>query len=354
MTLMDGTKTCEGIRGRFLETLGQPLPAESLLSMLEQLEQAHFLEGEGFEEYYNARQAEYRSAGARTTPQAVPLGVQGDPAEFFARVLGKADRLPLAGRVVGLIAPHLDYQRGEPCYAAAYAALPQPRAVDRVVILGTNHFGRSMSVVATTSDFTTPLGTSRTDRVFLERLEARCGNLREYELDHLREHSVELQVMWLQHIYGAESFEMVPLLCPDPCGPTGTAPLDGNGVDLREFATALRELIEGEERATLVVAGADLSHVGAAFGDERKLDGVFAEEVRQRDRRALDKLEINDPDAFLRCVSAKENITRICSGGCIFVLSSVLPRATGTVLRYHQAVDEPSQTCVTCAAVAFT
>jgi AmmeMemoRadiSam system protein B len=182
-------------------------------------------------------------------------------------------------------------------------------------------------------------------------LEERCGDLCAYELDHLREHSIELQVAWLQHLFGADSCTIVPFLCPDPSGPTGTAPADGEGVDLREFAEVLGELIAEDGRDTLLVAGADLSHVGAAFGDSRRLDDAFLDEIRTHDTRALDKLMDNDPGGWVACVAQDENPTRICSAGSIFVLATVLRDASCTLLQYHQAVDEPSQTCVTCAAV---
>jgi AmmeMemoRadiSam system protein B len=252
-----------------------------------------------------------------------------------------------------LVAPHLDYVRGEPCYVAAYGALRGRPAPTRVVILGTNHFGRSPSVVATVSSFSTPLGTTRPDVAFLEALEKQCGNLRTYELDHLREHSIELQVTWLQYLFGAGSFEIVPFLCPDPCGPTGTLPSDGQGVDLADFARMLGDLVAAKDGDTLIVAGADLTHVGAAFGDERELDDTFLEEVRQRDVSLLDSLSMSDPASFLRSAAQNGNATRVCSAGCVFVLATALPQTTGTLLRYHQAVDQPSQTCVTCAAIVF-
>lgn len=354
MVLMDGANTCEDIRRKFLASHGQALSAETLQRMLEHLERAHLLEGPGFEVYYLSCLKEYRSAGLRDMPHAAALGIADDSGDPFDEMLAEAEAVAPPATVLGVVAPHLDYTRGKPCYAAAYGILRKRPAPDRVVILGTNHFGQSMSVVATANDFVTPLGTTRIDVAFLERLEAQCGGLRACELDHLREHSIELQVVWLQYLFGPDSFEMVPFLCPDPCGPTGTESCKESGTDLGDFALALGELIRDDGRDTLIVAGADLSHVGPAFGDERPLDDAFLEEVRQRDKRALDKLAVNDPTAFLRCVGEEENATRICSAGCIFALSTTLPQATGTVLRYHQAADQVSQTCVTCAAVAFT
>ena len=72
------------------------------------------------------------------------------------------------------------------------------------------------------------------------------------------------------------------------------------------------------------------------------------------DRRALDHLEVRDGEGFLRSVAEQDNPTRVCSAGCIFVVATAMHDASASVLDYHQAVDTSSQTCVTCAAVAFT
>ncbi len=355
LALMDGSNSCAQIREAFLGLTGQVLSVETLRTMLEHLERAQFLEGPPFEAHYQSLLSRYRARGVRPMPQAGALGIDGVIGTPFAEMLLECQGVPpLSGTMVGAIAPHLDYPRGRPCYAAAYAALRQRRAPDRVVILGTNHFGRSSSVVATASPFETPLGVTRVDTTFLERLESRCGDLRTFELDHEREHSIELQVAWLQYLYGAAAFTIVPVLCPDPCGPTATAPHDGRGVELRTFALTLAELIDEDDVDTLLVAGADFSHVGANFGDDRPLDEPFLAETGRRDRRALDALQMGDAEAFRLAVAEDENPTRVCSAGCMFALATAVAPAEATVLGYHQAVDQPTQTCVTCAAVVYT
>jgi len=354
---MDGAHTCADICREFRASYGQPLSPDTLQTMVEQLEQAHLLEGSAFEEYYRARQTEYRQAGVRPMRGAVGLGLAADCGELFEGMLeevGPPASGSITGRVAGLVAPHLDYARGRPCYAAAYATLRDREQPDCVVILGTNHFGRSTSVVATACDFATPLGTTRTDVELLGRLEAECGDLRTRELDHLCEHSIELQVAWLQYLFGADSFKIVPLLCPDPCIPPELGLSDRPRLDLTDLAQALAGLIRADDRDVLLVAGADLSHIGTGFGDHQGLDDALLERARQRDTHALSKLEVNDPSAFLRAVADESNATRVCSAGCIFALATALPNTTGSVLRYHQAVDRGSQICVTCAAVAFT
>ncbi|MBI4718145.1 MAG: AmmeMemoRadiSam system protein B [Planctomycetes bacterium] len=354
LSLMDGEHTCEEIRAKFHAASGRPLSIETLTSILHHLEQARFLEGAAFEDHYRSLLAEYRRRGVRDMPHAEALGIVAGDGRLFDEMLEQVPEPFAGGRVCGLVAPHLDYPRGRPCYARAYAALRHRPAPRRVVILGTNHFGRSTSAVATANDFATPLGRTQTDVPFLERLEGACGDLRAFEFDHVREHSVELQLAWLQHLYGADAFHVVAVLCPDPCGPTGTAPADARGTDLAEFALALGRAIHEDPTDTLLVAGADLSHVGANFGDERLLDAAFLQEVRGRDQQALRRLLDAGPEAFRAAVAEQNNPTRVCSAGCMFTLATALQGSKPTLLGYHQAVDRPTQTCVTCAAVVYT
>jgi len=354
VALMDGVRTCEQIRSEFRDAFGVSVPAETLAVMLEQLEQALFLEGQAFEDHYRERQNNYLRAGVRPMRTGSGMGIPEFSAAFFAGILNESNAPEFSGRVAGIVAPHLDYPRGLPCYADAYGALRNRPAPRRVVILGTNHFGRSTAVVGTGSAFETPFGTTKTDGDFLQQLESRLGPLRAYELDHAREHSVELQVAWLQHLFGAESFQMVAFLCPDPCGPSGTAPSDGKGPDLREFAKVLGESIRSDGNETLLVAGADLSHVGGSFGDDRLLDDRFLHDVEERDRRAIKRLINGGAESFRQGLAEENNPTRVCSAGCIYALATALEGSTAHLLRYHQAVVAEMQNCVTCAALAFT
>lgn len=352
MALMDGTRDYAAIRAEFHATHGHDVPRDTFVRVVDQLEQAMFLEGPGFEAHYEQLQAAYRAAAVRPMPHAGSMGLDAQ-GSIFRKILAQHAPLPKARPVRGVIAPHLDYGRGAACYAWSYGALQNLPAPRRVVVLGTNHFGRSASVVATVQSFETPLGVSACDVEFLGRIEERCGDLRRFEFDHAREHSVELQVGWLQYLFGAEAFRMVAVLCPDPCGPTRTAPHNGVSVDLRTFAHALGDLLRTDGEDTLLVAGADLSHVGAAFGDDRALDDSFLSEVAAHNRSALAALERGDPEAFLDEHAAIGNPTRVCSVGCLYALATALYPVRCTLLKYHQAVDQASQTGVTCAAAVY-
>lgn len=353
ITRMDGRSTVTELASTFIEETGHPITVEQVWSVVEKLNAAWLLEGPGFEAHYESLTREYRALGVRPMLHSAALHAEGGEA-LFRRLLAESPPSPHTGRALGLVVPHLDYPRGAPCYAAGYACLPDRAPPGRVIVLGTNHFGRSSCVVTTANSFETPFGVTLTDLAFVERIESECGSLRRFEFDHAREHSVELQVAWLQHLLGADRFKLVAFLCPDPCGPTGTAPRDGEGVDLATFSRTLGRLIEDDPVDTLLVAGADFSHVGQAFGDESFLDDAMLERVAARDRQALEWLEVGQPRRFVDCLAADDNSTRVCSAGCLFAIASALPTARATRLAYHQAVDHSSQTCVTCAAVVYT
>lgn len=359
LQLLDGTRTMAAIRGELARSTGVLVGLGELQALVRELDAAGYLEGPGFDRLYARHQAEWESAPHRRFQALHSLGcAPGTLAAHLEALLTDHGTPSLAGggRVAGLVAPHLDYPRGSPAYAAAYTALrhsggPPPA---RVVILGTNHTGRARSPVATRKDFATPWGVLRTDHDFLRRVESRCsGSLFPSELDHLHEHSIELQLPWLEYLLGPET-RIVPLLCPDSTGPSGTAPGDPEGVDLRELAAAIRFAMLAEADPTLLVASADLSHVGPWFGDEVPVDTRLLASTRSTDLAALDLLEHDGAEAFRLHVTATGNPTRMCSTGCLYVLREALgPAARAHRLAYHPAATPEAGNLVTCAAYAF-
>ncbi len=353
--MCDGTHRLVDIQAEFARRFGQLLFTEQLVGFVRQLDEAGFLESPQFDAHYASLVEAYRASEVRPMGALSATGADGQALSAeIAAILAEGNHATSDGAVVGAIAPHLDWPRGRPCYGRTYAALSSACRARRFVILGTNHFGQSTSVVATTKDFETPLGRARCDRAFLAELEQRLGqSLTTDEFDHRNEHSVELQVPFVLHNSDREGCTIVPVLCPDPCGPTGTAPMDGTGPDLAVFARALRDAIREDDTETCVIAGADLSHVGRQFGDDCDLGGAFLEEIASRDRAAMDALEASGAEGFRTHLQQSGNPSRICSAGSIYVLATALPEARPERLHYHQAADPSIDTCVTCAAYVF-
>ena len=128
---------------------------------------------------------------------------------------------------------------------------------------------------------------------------------------------------------------------------------NGRSADLQVFGERLSKLIRRDGGETIIIAGADLSHVGPRFCDECDLQDTFLAEVGRKDRVTIDAILAGDPARFLETLTSHENSTRICSVGSLYGLMTALPGAKAELLRYHQAVDQPSGTGVTCASITF-
>ncbi|TVQ61868.1 MAG: AmmeMemoRadiSam system protein B [Phycisphaerales bacterium] len=277
------------------------------------------------------------------------------------------DTLPKA-----IVAPHLDYPRGWMNYANVYGRMRVVDRPDRVIILGTNHFGHATGVCACDKGFETPLGVSRIDDATLNAMRERLGSdnatrLFEHRYDHEREHSIELHVAWIQHVFAPAdpNDAHVPIfaaLVHDPVVKSGDS-YDGQGLALAPFVEALKETIAALPGRTLVVASADLSHVGPQFGDQVSLGGdksnnpqgvAKRDQTIQHDRRMIEMYAQRRPDDLIAAMAWQKNPTRWCSiGNLVATMKAVEPEEV-RVLNYGGAMDQQGAAMVTsCAAAMF-
>lgn len=349
----DGRNTLSDIQMAFVRRYGQVVPSEQVAGLIRQLDEALLLDSPRFAAQLKSQVDAYVASNVRSfRKESLP------PDEVLAPLLEQIVQPIRTGgstngraHLAGLVVPHLDYPRGLPCYTAGYgtlAALAQGGHVpELVVVLGTNHYGMKTAPVGTDKDFETPDGRVATDRQAVRELSDLYGNdLLEGQYDHVREHSVELQVAVLARLLGAPRFKMAGFLMPDACEPASQGHLE-------RFADALGKLAAKRDGAMLVVAGADLSHVGERFGDERPLEDDWLKHVENSDRQVVEHLAAGKPEGFIDALRDNSNITRICSSGNLYVLRQALRQATWQDLGYHQACDAETGTCVTCIAAAL-
>lgn len=206
-----------------------------------------------------------------TAPRVRPPAVAGefypaDPEELRA-ALGEAfaqARELLFGRAPkALLVPHAGYVYSGPVAATGYRTIePARERVRRVVVLGPSHFVPFEGVAMPEAEaFATPLGHVPVDREArsLLRDDARC---RESDVPHDGEHSLEVQLPFLQSILG--EFTLVPLA-------VGHASTE-------DVADVLERLWGGSE--TLVILSSDLSHYlhhdTAVERDRRTAEAILA------------------------------------------------------------------------------
>ncbi len=183
----------------------------------------------------------------------------GDSRQLAAEVdelLDGAEQLePRIGYPKALVVPHAGYIYSGPVAAAAYDALVPARGiVKRVVLLGPVHRVPVRGLALPASDaFETPLGRVPLDRAATGAL-AGLPQVVRSEAAHALEHSLEVQVPFLQRVLG--EFALVPLA-------VGSA-------SVAEVAETIERLWGGAE--TLIVLSTDLSHYHS-YDDARRIDG---------------------------------------------------------------------------------
>ena len=283
---------------------------------------------------------------------AFALGERAD--ECRARLEGWLDETEdpeVEGEILAIVAPHLDYGRGSPIYASAYRGLVGTSPPDRVVVLGTNHFGIGDGVVLTEWGFRSPLGDVETDMSLQADLRDRFGERAiADQLDHIGEHSIQLHLPWIQHLFG--EVPVIGALVPDPL--SGLIEDDGKRVGADEFIDGLRAALDAAGGRTLVVASSDLSHVGPQFGEPRKVDEERCVQVETHDREMIKRFLDSEPSEFLEAVEWNRNPTRWCSvGNMVATKRLVAPKQT-ELIDYRQAVDDQGVALVSAAAMVMT
>ncbi|MCX7590320.1 MAG: AmmeMemoRadiSam system protein B, partial [Kiritimatiellae bacterium] len=170
-----------------------------------------------------------------------------------------------SGELRALAVPHIDLKVGRRVYAAGYSVMRQC-APQRVLVLGTGHSMGDDLVCLTEKDFETPLGRIETERDAVRRLRTAAGSLAAPDdLAHRREHSIEIQLVFLQHLLPGCNFKLIPVLFGslEPhlarCAELSAIP------GMNELLETLREM--AGQPNTLTVAGGDLAQIGPKFGD---------------------------------------------------------------------------------------
>jgi len=361
LEMLDGEHSLLDIQTALTRQRGALVMSDEVRKVLEVLDEALLLEGERFEAYRRRLEQEFAAASVRRAASAgggYPNDA-GELREFLEGILAEAEVAPEAAEAPlrGLIAPHIDHARGRKSYAEAFAALARSEPAELFVFLGTAHAETVEQFALTRKDFETPLGTAVTDVDFVEALAAGSGrDLFTDEFLHRGEHSVELELVFVQHLMqkaGCE-FKVVPVLCGgfDRAMAEDISPMSLPGVP--EVIDALRELIAAERRRVVLIAGADLSHVGPRFGGEERLTSGTLSDLEDADRETLVFVEEGEAERFYRHVALDDNARHICGVAPIVMLLEVLEPARVRLLRYEQWADDEGLSCVTFAAAVVT
>lgn len=234
--------------------------------------------------------------------------------------------------ILGGMVPHAGYVYSGPCAAHFYSRLdPETK---RVILLGVNHRARGARAACSRMDYwETPLGKVKIDQELTEQLKNQCDFLESDERPHLREHSLEVQLPFLQSVLA--DFALLPLslsyLSAEECKRLGQA-------IARVYES---EIVSGKK--TIVIASSDLSHY------------LPPEETENLDRIALDRVLALDPSGLLKTVE-KQNISMcgvVPTAALLFVARTLGVGEARLLKHCHSGDFIPMQEVVGYASVAI-
>lgn len=357
LALCDGTRDLAGLRAALVVRFGVPVSLRVLAQLVAQLDAAYLLDNERSAEAHNAALTAYRSAPFRP-PTLAGNSYPAAPDQLTAYLTAFQAGLPsdeCAGEtdaeVRGVVCPHIDFQRGGRVYAGLWQrAAEAARQVELVVVLGTDHNDGGL-LTLTHQHYSTPWGVLPTARQVVDTLADAIGKEEAFrdELHHRAEHSIELAVIWLHAVLGDHIPNLVPIL-------TGSFQrfVDGQGSpDNNEKLAAVTETLReiATQKRTLVVAAADLAHIGPAFGGP-PLDFMGRAKLRGDDDQLLRAICKGDAGTFFRHIQAEGDRRNICGLPPIYLTLRILGQTHGQVTGYEICpADQTNTSSVSVAGV---
>ena len=335
LAFMDGTRDESALEAALQVRAGVRLEPGLLAKLLANLDEACLLDNERSAAAKTGALVAYREAPFRRMSldgDSFPM----DPEKAAGTLQEYVDNLPpeqpgtAGGPIRGIVSPHIDYQRGGTVYAEVWCAAEEAvRDAELVIMFGTDHSGSDGLLTLTTQSYATPWGVLPTDQELVHTLSDVLGTdwVFAEELHHRSEHSIELAAVWLHFMRQDSPVALLPVLC----GHFGSF-VEGSGhpashEPFRVLIEVLQEVVA--LRRTLVVAAADLAHVGPAFGDPFGVDFVGRAQLQSADERLLSTVYAGDASAFFNLLREEGDRRHVCGLPPIYLMLRLLGGASG-------------------------
>jgi hypothetical protein len=216
-------------------------------------------------------------------------------------------------RALGCVVPHAGYIYSGHVAGALYSSLEIPA---RLILMGPRHYPRGESLaILSEGSWASPLGDAKIDSALAAELKHEFPRLREDAVAHGREHSLEVQIPFLQRL--RRDFRFAPIVL-------GT---DRYGV-LEELGHAVAKVVAAQLEAVLLVASSDMNHYES--------DAI----TRVKDEHAIARVLALDPRGLYDTVRA-EGITMCGFAATVAMLVAVrdLGASAAELVRYATSGD---------------
>ncbi len=238
-----------------------------------------------------------------------------DPKELTAlvRQYAQPDAQHPTSNVKACLVPHAGYVYSGHVAGAVYARIALP---EKIIVLGVRHYPRGEpAAILSTGAWRMPLGDAPIDSELAEELRRECPLLREDGVAHSAEHSLEVQVPFLQVL--APAFSFVPLAL-------GTVRFES----LVSVGEAIARVLGNAKESILLLTTSDLNH----YEDDAT--------TRIKDRKAIDQLLALDPQG-LYDTCRNEEISMCGLGPAVAMLTALkaLGAKKSELVKYATSAD---------------
>jgi AmmeMemoRadiSam system protein B len=356
LEFFDGQHSSLDLREYLVRATGELDVGQIEQHLTETLSAAGFLDDEAFLRHKEETEQAFAAAPVREAAHA-GSGYPEEKSELirtFDEYLGPAAPTNGDSKLLAIAAPHVSPFGGVDSYRAAYSALSPSDADRTFVILGTSHYGAPDRLGLTRKPFVTPFGETVPDIGLIDEILTKSGDATAMEdYCHAIEHSIEFQVVFLQHLFGPK-IRIVPILCGSYANSIydGGAPEQNDQVN--RMLDALGEIAAREGDRLLWVLGIDMAHMGRRYGDPfpALVGRDEMEQVAARDQTRITCMESGDARGFWDLVQENHDDLKWCGSAPIYTFLKAVPQARGRLLHYQQwNIDD--QSVVSFAGMSF-
>ena len=238
--------------------------------------------------------------------------------------------------IKAIIAPHAGYIYSGSIAAHAFHQLIQQGFADTFIILGPNHTGSGSGVsIMTQGQWQTPFGSIPINSTLAQEIHK--GIIDVDENAHQYEHSIEVQLPFLQYLAPKQPYDFIPLCMMMQDVDTAT-----------EIGTILADGVKNSSRQVVFIASTDFSHVGFNYMSMPPENINVHDYATQQDQLAIQQILKLDPRGLIDTVNT-HNISMCGYGPVAAVLTAVkkLGAIKASLLKYGTSYEVyPSTSCV--------
>jgi MEMO1 family protein len=242
----------------------------------------------------------------------------------------------------GLVVPHAGFIYSGAIASHAYGRLAEQGFADTFIILGPNHTGIGSGVsVMTEGAWKTPLGTVSIDSSLAHTVST--GIIDKNASAHTYEHSIEVQLPFLQYIARGRKFEFVPLCM-----------MMQDYETVQEVGDILAKASLKSKKNIILIASSDFSHVGFNYQSTPPKGMRVDNYAKKQDAFAIEKILSLDPRGLIQTV--EEHMITMCGYGPIAAMLFTAKKLGATraeLLKYGTSYEvQPGSSCVGYGAIS--